>query len=72
MGDVSHVVPSIHPMLAVAPPGVSIHTPEFAAHARGAAGDRAVLDGAKAMASTVLDCWAEPLGTIAGGSPERT
>ncbi len=72
MGDVSHVVPSIHPMLAVAPPGVSIHTPEFASHARGAAGDRAVIDGAKAMAATVLDCWAEPLGAIPGGTPGRT
>ncbi len=30
MGNVSHAVPSIHPLVAVAPPGVSIHTPEFA------------------------------------------
>jgi len=57
MGNVSHVVPSIHPMLAVAPAGVSIHTPEFADHARSAAGDRAVLDGARAMALTVVDTW---------------
>jgi metal-dependent amidase/aminoacylase/carboxypeptidase family protein len=57
MGNVSHEVPSIHPMVAVAPPGVSIHTPEFAEHARGPAGDRAVLHGAKAMAATVIDCW---------------
>ena len=60
MGNVSHEVPSIHPMIAVAPPGVSIHTPEFAGHARGPAGDRAVLDGAKALAATVIDCWAAP------------
>jgi amidohydrolase len=72
MGDVSHLVPSIHPLLAVAPPGVSIHTPEFAEHARGPAGDRAVLDGAKAMAATVLDCWLDPLGSIPGGPGERT
>jgi amidohydrolase len=57
MGNVSHAVPSIHPMLAVAPRGVSIHTPEFADHARGPAGDRAVLDGAKGMVATVLDRW---------------
>jgi hypothetical protein len=57
MGNVSQVVPSIHPMLAVAPAGVSIHTPEFADHARSAAGDRAVLDGARAMALTVVDTW---------------
>jgi len=57
MGNVSQVVPSIHPMIAVAPPGVSIHTPEFAEHARGDAGDRAVIDGAKALVGTVLDRW---------------
>ena len=58
MGNVSHVVPSIHPMIAVAPPGVAIHTAEFATHARGAGGDAAVLDGAKALAGVVLDRWA--------------
>lgn len=58
MGNVSHEVPSIHPMIAVAPPGVAIHTPEFADHARSEAGDRAVLDGAKALACTVVDAWA--------------
>lgn len=58
MGNVSHLVPSIHPMIAVAPPGVAIHTPEFAVHARGPEGDRAVLDGAKALAGVVLDRWA--------------
>ena len=57
MGNVSHVVPAIHPMIAVAPPGVSIHTPEFASHAGGEAGDRAVVDGAKALVATVLDRW---------------
>ena len=57
MGNVSHRVPSIHPMVAVAPRGVAIHTPEFAVHAGGDAGDRAVLDGAKALAATAIDCW---------------
>ncbi len=60
MGNVSYVVPSIHPMLAVAPTGVSIHTPEFTAFARGEEGDRAVLDGARAMAMTVADLWLDP------------
>ena len=60
MGNVSYVVPSIHPMIAVAPEGVSIHTPEFAVHAAGPAGDAAVLDGAKAMAMTVADLWLAP------------
>jgi len=58
MGNVSHEVPAIHPMIAVAPPGVSIHTPEFADHAVAPEGDAAVIDGAKAMACTVIDVWA--------------
>jgi amidohydrolase len=57
MGNVSHRVPSIHPMIAVSPPNVAIHTPEFADHARSAAGDKGVLDGAKAMAMTGADLW---------------
>ncbi len=60
MGNISYAVPSIHPMVAVAPPHVSIHTPEFATHARGEAGDRAVVDGAKALAMTVVDLWSRP------------
>lgn len=57
MGNVSHIVPSIHPMIQVSPPEVAIHTPDFATFAGGPDGDRAVLDGAKAMAMTVVDLW---------------
>jgi len=57
MGNVSYVVPSIHPMIQAAPLGVPIHTPEFAGHARGAPGDQAVLDGAVALACTIADLW---------------
>jgi hypothetical protein len=60
MGNISYAFPSIHPMLAVAPPGISIHTPEFTAFARGEEGDRAVLDGARSMAMTVADLWLDP------------
>jgi amidohydrolase len=45
MGNVSQVVPALHPYLQVVP-GVAIHTREFGTAARGEAGDRAVLDGA--------------------------
>ncbi len=55
MGNVSHRLPSIHPMIAVAPPHVSIHNAEFTRWAGSEAGDRAVLDGAKALAMTALD-----------------
>jgi metal-dependent amidase/aminoacylase/carboxypeptidase family protein len=60
MGNVSYAAPSIHPMIQVAPPGVSIHTPAFAAYAGGPEGDAAVLDGAKALAFTVADLWQDP------------
>ena len=55
MGNVSHRVPSIHPLLAVAPPEVPIHNPEFARWASSPKGDEAVIDGAKALALTALD-----------------
>ncbi len=57
MGNVSQIVPSIHPMVAVAPRGIGIHTPGFADCAASAAGDLGVIDGAKAMAFTVVDLW---------------
>jgi amidohydrolase len=60
MGNVSYVVPSIHPMIKVAPSHLSIHTPEFAEYTASADGDKAVLDGAKAMAMTVADLWLQP------------
>ena len=60
MGNVSHVVPSIHPMIAVAPTGVGIHTEGFTGHAASDGGDRGVLDGAKAMAMTAIDLWMMP------------
>jgi amidohydrolase len=55
MGNVSHRVPAIHPMIAAAPISCSIHHAEFAEHAGSPSGDRAALDGAKALAMTALD-----------------
>jgi amidohydrolase len=55
MGNVSHRVPSIHPMIAVAPAGVIIHNAEFARWAASEKGDAAVIDGAKMLALTALD-----------------
>ena len=60
MGNVSHLVPSIHPMIQVSPPNIAIHTQDFVRFAGGEAGDQAVLDGAKAMAMTVADLWLQP------------
>ena len=55
MGNVSQRLPSIHPMLAVAPPHVVIHNPEFAKWAASEQGDAAVIDGAKALALTTAE-----------------
>jgi metal-dependent amidase/aminoacylase/carboxypeptidase family protein len=60
MGNISYLVPSIHPMIQAAPSGVAIHTVDFARWAASEDGDRAVIDGAKAMAMTVIDLWCEP------------
>jgi amidohydrolase len=57
MGNISYLVPSIHPMIKVAGDGVAIHTLEFAEWARSPDGDKAVLDGAKVMAMTIVDLW---------------
>jgi amidohydrolase len=55
MGNVSHIAPSIHPTVAIAPMGTGIHTACFAHCAASATGDDATLDGAKAMAMTAID-----------------
>jgi len=55
MGNVSKLVPSIHPMIAAAPPHVPLHSVDFARYAASEQGDRAVVDGAKALAMTALD-----------------
>ena len=59
MGNVSHRVPSIHPMLACAPRHVVIHNPEFTKWAASELGDQAALDGAKALAMTAADYLAD-------------
>jgi metal-dependent amidase/aminoacylase/carboxypeptidase family protein len=72
MGNVSYLAPSIHPMIRVAPPGVSIHTAEFTRYAGGAEGDAAVIDGAIAMAATVVDLWADESLRRAAAEEHRT
>lgn len=60
LGNVSYLLPSIHPMIKVAPDGVAIHTEEFARCAVAESGDRGVLDGAKGLAMTVVDLLTSP------------
>lgn len=57
LGNVSYLLPAIHPMVKIAPDGVPIHTEDFAACAVSPEGDQGVLDGAKALAMTAFDLW---------------
>jgi amidohydrolase len=59
MGNVSQRIPSIHPMLAAAPPHCTIHNAEFTKWAGSEMGDAAAIDGAKALAMTALDFLAD-------------
>ncbi len=60
MGNVSQLVPGIHPSVAVAPLEVVIHSAEFASAAASEAGIQGLLDAAKALALTVTDLVANP------------
>ena len=55
MGNVSRLVPSIHPMLGIECGGAVNHQPELAAHTVTADGMRAIRDGALSMAWTIID-----------------
>jgi len=63
MGNVSIAIPSIHPMLGIDSLPAVNHQAGFAAAAVSPAADRAVFDGALAMARTVID--------IAGDETQR-
>jgi amidohydrolase len=60
MGDISHLVPAIHPYLAIAPENVAGHTVEFREYCISEAGKSAMLDAAKAIAMTVFDLLQDP------------
>jgi metal-dependent amidase/aminoacylase/carboxypeptidase family protein len=60
MGDVSHVVPSIHPWLAIVDEGAALcHEHPFAVAAATPAAGRTALLAAKAMARTAADFLAD-------------
>jgi len=60
MGNVSQIVPSIHPHIAIAPEEVVAHSPQFAQAAASEAGIKGLIDAAKALAMTVVDLVADP------------
>jgi amidohydrolase len=55
MGNVSRAMPSIHPMIGIKSLPAVNHQPEFTAHCVTADADRAMIDGALAMAWTCVD-----------------
>jgi len=60
MGNVSQLVPSIHTSVAIAPPGESEHTVEFARYAGSERGLTQSLGAAGALAMTAIDLLASP------------
>ena len=60
MGNVSQVIPSIHPMIGINSLPAANHQPEFTAHCITEIADKAVLDGALAMAWTAIDLAQQP------------
>ena len=59
MGNVSHAIPSIHPMIGLSSLPAVNHQPEFTAHCVGPTAERALLDGALALAWTAIDLAAD-------------
>ncbi|HEY7008053.1 MAG TPA: M20 family metallopeptidase [Jatrophihabitantaceae bacterium] len=60
MANVSLVVPTIHPAIGLDCGDAVNHQPEFTAYCAQPTGDKAVLDGALAMAWTVIDLATQP------------
>jgi hypothetical protein len=54
MGNVSQVVPSIHPYVAVAPPSVPLHSVRFARYSGGPAGWAGLRVATRALAGVAL------------------
>ena len=60
IGNVSQVIPSIHPIIGIDSGTAVNHQPEFAAATVTAAADRAILDGSLALAWTAIDAATRP------------
>jgi amidohydrolase len=60
MGNVSHVVPSLHAYVAIAPPTGALHTREFAEATVSESGRRGLMMAVKALAMTAIDLLCRP------------
>jgi amidohydrolase len=61
MGNVSQRIPAIHPYIGIDSLPAVNHQPEFTAAAISPAADRATIDGARALALTLLDAATDPV-----------
>jgi amidohydrolase len=71
MGNVSLVIPSIHPAIGIDSLPAVNHQPEFTSACATESADQAVIDGAVAMAWTAIDLASDAAlrGRLMGGSP---
>jgi hypothetical protein len=60
MGNVSQIVPAIHPYVAIAPPSTPLHSRAFARRAGGRPGRLGLLIATRALAATALRLLEEP------------
>ena len=60
MGDVSHVVPAIHPWIGLNCPAFNLHSKGFADATITPAADRALQIGGQALALTAIDVLTRP------------
>lgn len=60
IGNVSQVIPAIHPYIAIGPESLVGHSPEFRDAAASPAGHKGMIQGAKALAMTAVDLFAVP------------
>jgi metal-dependent amidase/aminoacylase/carboxypeptidase family protein len=71
VGNVSQVIPTIQPMIGIAPLGTAIHTREFEAAAVKPLARAGLLAAAKTMALTTFDLLADP-GRVRAAKDEFT
>ena len=60
IGNVSQVVPAIHPYISICDKSVAGHSREFAEASISARGNAAMLSAAKALAMTAIDLYTDP------------
>lgn len=65
MGNVSQVVPALHPYIAIGPEELGGHTVEFREAAASPAGHEGMIWGAKAMSMTAVDLLVVPANMVA-------